>query len=388
MRIIFITSLSFLFFRLWYLVNHNCHLLSTIFFMDLGFTYFSGSNIIKIIVTIISCTTEGKTNRMSDTYLSHAIMAADDAGPQYDANIKYLLADKQILARIIKYTVKEFADMPINHIIGSIGDDIGIGIVPTAPGLSNLGRASLSATEDNIPGEGSVFYDIRFTAFCKDTEMKFLINVEAQKSSDPGRLGYHLENRIVFYLSRMISAQNQTEFFHSEYDGLKPVRSIWICMDSEDEAGSIEEIVLNKKTVFGRDTDTREIDLFKGIIVNLRSNSRTTSPNTLIAMLESLLSGTDTEEKKRILTENYGMIMTAELEGRIRTMCNLSENIRELGIQRGMEKGMEKGIKSERLHTIERMRKAGFTKEQIKQLGYTESEFAEADASLYAETVE
>jgi len=71
--------------------------------------------------------------------------------------------------------------------------------------------------------------------------MKILINVEAQKFSDPSKLCYHLENRIIFYMSRMVSAQKQTEFNHSNYDDLKRVRSIWICMDNDEDGDSIED---------------------------------------------------------------------------------------------------------------------------------------------------
>lgn len=67
--------------------------------------------------------------------------------------------------------------------------------------------------------------------------------------------------------------------------------------------------------------------------------------------------------------------MTTELEGRIQTMCKLSENIRELGIEEGFNKGIEKGIVKERLNAVERMLKAGFTKKQIMSCGYTENEF-------------
>ena len=87
------------------------------------------------------------------------------------------------------------------------------------------------------------------------------------------------------------------------------------------------------------------MDLMKGIIINVRSGkNRKPSPNRLISMLENLLSQAGVDEKKRVLTEKYGMIMTTELEGRIQTMCNLSENIKELGIEEGIEKGIEKGI--------------------------------------------
>ncbi len=128
---------------------------------------------------------------MADTNLAQAIETANDAAA-YDASMKFLLADKQILARILKYAVQEFKDMSIMDIMDSMGDDIDVGIRPLDAGLSNLGRVNVSNTEDNIPGEGKIFFDIRFSAYHGETDMKFLINLEAQRSSDPGKLGYHL----------------------------------------------------------------------------------------------------------------------------------------------------------------------------------------------------
>ena len=68
-----------------------------------------------------------------------------------------LLADKQILSRILKYTVEEFQEMDIEDILGCIGDDIEIGARPVDAGLSNLGRVKGTVTEDNIPGEGIIY---------------------------------------------------------------------------------------------------------------------------------------------------------------------------------------------------------------------------------------
>lgn len=325
---------------------------------------------------------------MTDTNLAQAVEATNDAG-SYDTNIKFLLADKQILARILKYAVQEFKDMPIKDIMVSIGEDIEIGTRALDAGLSNMGRINASGTEDNIPGEGKVFFDIRFTAYHKKTEMKFLINLEAQRSSDPGKLGYHLENRIIFYLARMISAQKQTEFYHSDYDSLKKVRSIWLCLDNREDGDSIEEIYLDRNTVYGNKKSLYDIDLIRGIIINLRNGENITdSQNILISMLEKLLSKSSVEEKKRILTEEYGMIMTTELEGRMQTMCNWSEAIKEMsykeGIEKGIEEGIEKGIEKERLNAIERMMQANLTKAQIISCGYTEEEFAEVEGSLCA----
>ena len=188
---------------------------------------------------------------MIETNLAQTVNATNDSGSAYDTNVKYLLSDKQILSRILKYTIEEFQEMDIEDIMGCIGDDIEIGTRPVDAGLSNLGRVKETVTEDNIPGEGIIYYDIRFTAYIEEAEIKILINLEAQRSSDHSKLGYHLENRIIFYLARMISAQKQTEFFHSDFDNLKKVRSIWICMDNDETEDSIEEIGLDRKMVFG-----------------------------------------------------------------------------------------------------------------------------------------
>ena len=131
--------------------------------------------------------------------------------------------------------------------------------------------------------------------------------------------------------------------------------------------------------VFGDKKNSYHADLMKGIIVNIRNKGKHSSgevirksQNVLIAMLEELLSAKDATEKKRILADEYGMIMTTELEGSIGIMCNLSEIVEERGIRR------------ERLNAIERMIKADATKEQIISYGFTEAEYAEAEGSVYA----
>ena len=347
---------------------------------------------------------------MADTNLAQAVEATIGSS-SYDTNVKFLLADKQILARILKYAVQEFKEMPIEDIMASIGEDIEIGTRPVDAGLSNLGRVKGTVTEDNIPGEGIIYYDIRFTAYLKEKEMKILINIEAQKSTDSGKLGYHLENRIIFYLARMISAQKQTEFFHSDFDNLKKVRSIWICMDSEETEDSIEEIHFDRKTVFGSKRNSYHTDLMKGIIVNIRSGADGSSgkavkksQNVLIAMLEELVSKKDASEKKRILADEYGMTMTVELERRIQIMCNWSESISERariegrmegilegriegkieGRIEGKIEGKLEGKIEARIEAIERMIRANITREQILSMGYTEAEYEKAESALYA----
>ena len=141
----------------------------------------------------------------------------------------------------------------------------------------------------------------------------------------------------------------------------------------------IEEIGFDRKTVFGNKRNSYHTDLMKGIIVNIRSGSDSSSgkvikksKNVLIAMLEELVSRKNASEKKRILADEYGMTMTTELERRIQIMCNWSESIRE---QARMEA---------RIEAIERMIGANITREQILSMGYTEAEYEKAESALYA----
>lgn len=282
-----------------------------------------------------------------ETYLNHAVDVVGAAEPQYDSNVKYLLADKQVLARILKYTVDEFKKEPIDSIISNIDNNIEVEERNVDAGETNLGRIRGTDTEDNVPNEGKITYDIRFSAYCDKEEYKILLNVEAQKSASVHRLGYHLENRVVYYLARMVSAQKHTEFFHSSYDDIKKVCSIWICMDGAQEEDSIDEIRLVRRHIFGKKKAQYTPDIMRGIIIRIRNtNHKETSKHKLIAMLETLLERRDPETKKKILVEKYGMKMTEELERRVSGVCNLSEVIKEEGMEEGRVEGEARAIVS------------------------------------------
>ena len=180
--------------------------------------------------------------------------------------------------------------------------------------------------------------------------IKFLINVEAQKSSDSNKLHYHLDNRIIYYLARMISAQKEVEFEKSNYDDIKPIRSIWICMDANDDEDSINRICLTQENVYGKMMELHSIDKVQGVIIRLRKREYVTiSRNYLIAMLEELLKKEDAEHKRKNLEEKYGFVMSVKTEGRLNDMCNLGEGLLERGIEEGIEKGIEQGIEKGRL---------------------------------------
>ena len=266
---------------------------------------------------------------------------------QLDECIKEVLADVQILARILKYTVSEVKDLNIDEIIACIDEkDIAIGRIPVASGYNQLGKISGSNTEDSVLGEGRIFYDIKFPVYCKKEQFKVIINIEAQRSTNVSKLGYHLENRIIYYLARMISSQKNVEFFKSDYDSIKKVYSIWICMDADSGEDAIEEFVFSKHHVFGKETGMFDLDKMRAVIIRIRKNSNIgISKNKLIAMLEILLSKEHAVQKKALLSNEFGMIMSVDLDRRIGTMCNLSEVIMEQAIEEGLEQGLEQGLR-------------------------------------------
>ncbi|MFR2279125.1 MAG: hypothetical protein ACLS6E_15375 [Lachnospiraceae bacterium] len=278
-----------------------------------------------------------------ETNLSNVVEITSKVA-KYDASVKEVLADKQVLSRILKYSLEEFKDIELEDIMRSMDEPVVSGI-RMEPGQTNLSKIVKYSEEDTVPGEGKIFYDIRFAVYLGEEMIKFLINVEAQKSSDSNKLQYHLDNRIIYYLARMISAQKEVEFEKSNYDDIKPVRSIWICMDANDDEDSINRICLTQRNVYGKMMELRSIDKVQSVIIRLRKRfDVTTSRNYLIAMLEELLKKEDAENKKKNLEEKYGFVMSVKTEGRLNDMCNLGEGLLERGIEEGIEQGIEQGL--------------------------------------------
>ena len=292
------------------------------------------------------------------TNLSGVIDVTSEAA-RYDASVKEVLADKQVLSHILKYSLEEFEDMELGDIMRSMDEPV-VSRLRMEPGQTNLNRIEKQSEEDSVPGEGKIFYDIRFSVYLGEEMIKFLINVEAQKSTNPHKLHYHLDNRIIFYLARMISAQKEVEFTKSNYDDIKAVRSIWICMDANDDEDSINRICFTQENVYGKKMELPNIDKVQGVVIRLRKRENAvTSRNYLIAMLEELLRKEELQNKKKKLEEKYGFVMSVKTEGRLNEMCNLSEVI--------LEKGLEKGEVLKLIVQVCRKMQKGKTVEEIAE---------------------
>ena len=286
------------------------------------------------------------------THISN-VLESNDCKDQYDTQVKRILSDKTVLAWILKYTTSEFNEYPIPLIKQCIEGTPEVGTHRVFPSLAPEAITGID-TVDKVPGEGQVTYDIRFCVNTPARErIKMIINVEGQKNFHPG---YDLVTRGVFYCARMISAQKETEFTKDDYDSIKKVYSIWICMNVPEYAEhTITSYKMGQYPIYGMLKEKFRYDLMELVLVCLGKADSKNKGNSLHGMLDTLLSpDMKPVEKEKILSDEYGIETTAELEGGLRQMCNLSDLVEERGIQKGLALGIERGIEQGIEQGIER----------------------------------
>lgn len=276
-------------------------------------------------------------------------ISLNDAKVRYDAQCKRVLSQKEILARILARTVKEFEGMTVDEIIPCMEGTPEISCIPVEAGKTNdnklrTQRITGLSNEDAVLDEGVVYYDIRFYVnIPKSREViRLIVNLEAQKSYYPG---YEIVTRGIFYGTRMISAQLGTEFDHSKYNDIKKVYSIWICMDAPKKVGNaIAKYSIQKKDLLPGIPDKPEAyDKISVVLITL--NEKTKTDDELLRMLNLLFSEEiDYQKKKRELEESYRLNVSSQLGEEMYLMCNLSDLVEERGVQRGIERGMQQGI--------------------------------------------
>lgn len=109
----------------------------------------------------------------------------------------------------------------------------------------------------------------------------------------------------------------------------------------EKDANTITECSIKQKEIYGDFQGEEKCDFLSVIIIRLSGKDNSDPNNELIDMLTVLLSEEiDAETKKRELKTKYGMIMTREVEGGIRSMCNLGEGLIEKYEKRGEYKSL------------------------------------------------
>lgn len=257
-----------------------------------------------------------------------------------DTACKQLLANKIILAWIMKYTMKEYQNYSVQEIAENYIE--GFPVISTVSVHSDVKdpeskNTDLSesefihgdSTEDSTITEGTVTFDIRFRAIAPQNGeyATLIINIEAQNDFYPG---YPLIKRGIYYCCRMISAQYGTEFQNSHYENIKKVYSIWICINPpKNKQNTITKYEIAEKNLFG---DAKEVleqyDLLAAVLICLKCPTSKQNDNKgLIDLLSTLLSSEITaKDKKEILQNDFNIFMEKDLE-EVQGMCNYSDYV-------------------------------------------------------------
>ena len=314
-----------------------------------------------------------------NTEIANAVNAAGDKA-QYDTRVKRLLAQKSILAHILVKTVDEFKRMKPEDVVKYIEGEPSISVVPVEPGLANMEKTDATGqrivglnTENAEINEGLVRFDIIFYVRMpsivgrKNGLSQIIVNIEAQKD-EPTE--YKILNRAIFYVSRLISSQKERDFVNTNYDDIKQVFSIWICMNMDDN--SLSHIHLTKDEMLKPCNWKGNLDLLNIVLIGITNeipeHDEKYEMHRLIGAL--LSSELKEQEKLDIIEHEYNIPISQEFREDVRIMCNLSTGIEERATERATEKTSEKFILN--------MYKKGYTLDQIADVAETGVDEVEA----------
>ena len=312
-----------------------------------------------------------------NTEIANAVNAAGDKA-QYDTHVKRLLAQKSILAHILVKTVDEFKGMKPEDVVKYIEGEPSISVVPVEPGLANMEKTDAAGqrivglnTENAEINEGLVRFDIIFYVRMKNGLSQIIVNIEAQKD-EPTE--YKILNRAIFYVSRLISSQKERDFVNTNYDDIKQVFSIWICMNMDDN--SLSHIHLTKDEMLKPCNWKGNLDLLNIVLIGITNeipeHDEKYEMHRLIGAL--LSSELKEQEKLDIIEHEYNIPISQEFREDVRIMCNLSTGIEERATERATKKATEKT--SEKF--ILNMYKKGYTLDQIADVAETGVDEVEA----------
>ena len=278
-----------------------------------------------------------------NTAIANTVAAANDKA-QYDEYAKRLIAQKIILAHILDKTVDEFRDMKPEDIVAHIEGDPKVGIVPVDPGMTNAARPTDASTpyvsdhrlaglntEHSEINEGMIRFDIIFYVRMKDGLAQVIINIEIQKD-EPTQ--YFLLNRAIFYVSRMVSSQKGRDFVHQNYNDMKRVFSIWLCMNMP--SNSMSYVHLTKEDILEHYNWNGHLDLLNIVLLGIgRELPPQEEQYELHRLIGTLLSAELTvTQKLAIIETEYHIPLSVELEEGVNDMCNLGEGIEERAIEK------------------------------------------------------
>lgn len=254
---------------------------------------------------------------------------------QYNEFAKSILSNKLILAWILKEVTEEFKELSIGQIASEyLGEQ-----------QDNAEKITGDDSVSSIPKEGEYIFDVRTHAYAphiseREKKQKVLFDIEVQKDYYPG---YQIVTRGIFYGGRMLSGQGGTEFTGKDFDSLKKVYSIWLCLNGPEYIGNaISKYEIKKRDIKGKVPDFPEsYDKMTVVLINLNRVVPDVK-GSLTRLLNVIFSPEiSAKEKIDILGNEFEMEGLLNEGEEFDTMCNFAEGIYEAGISKGINQGIE-----------------------------------------------
>ena len=173
----------------------------------------------------------------------------------------------------------------------------------------------------------------------KDNLSQVIVNIEAQKAEPSA---YDIISRAVFYVSRMISSQKGREFIKSNYNDIKRVYSIWVCMNMSQNC--MNYIHFTQESVVGTYQWKGDIDLANIVLIGLAEDlPEKDEKYELHRLLGALLSAKlDVNMKLDIIGNEFDITLESDIRKDVNDMCNLSQGIKEQAHAEGLAEAVIK----------------------------------------------
>ena len=301
---------------------------------------------------------------------------------RYDKACKRLLSEKIILGWLLHECLEEYRLIDpkdiAEHLIEGVPE---VGETPVHPDGVVAPRIVGMNSEDSSLSEGTIWYDIRFSALLPGSKelIGMVVNVEAQNDFYPG---YSLLQRASYYCARMMSAQYGRTFTHPHYERIQKVCSIWICPNPPASyRNTVTRYAMTETNLVGSASARRdEYDLTEIVLVCPDGDRQKKGDGILRLMGMLLASDEDSEVRKSVISEEFDIPMSEQLSDEVDDMADLSKGVFERGYNRGLELGREQGIEKGIEQGIEQ------AYEQVSRLAAYLSEQGRADELLAALT--
>ena len=270
-------------------------------------------------------------------------VADENAAFQYDESARNIVAQKSVLAYILKSALDEYAAYTVQEIAERFieGEPELRKIAVHQDHPDRQDDPSMMSGDDKIEGkptadksqrDGTVYFDIRFIAVLPSdgSRIEILINCEIQNNDTPG---YPIPKRGIYYTARMISSQRGTIFKDQEYGKIKKVVSIWLCEDTADaRSDTINRYSFTEECLRENFHEAKkDYDLMTVVVLRLGRKGEESEDNAIRLLSKMFSTNLSYEDKLDALQNEFKISVSREMSEEVQNVCNLSMGVLNKG---------------------------------------------------------